>query len=460
MDYEKNNEALDIVKRMVADGQVSQEVAEKYFPELKESEDEKIRKALIFHFQGDGYLCNKVGNIPNTDILAWLEKQGSEPNWYHHKVDLPNCSEEYRKAYYDGWNNCSMQYSQCKSEGNDVVKCLINGMKFYYEDNEEATWGTEKFSMKVKDILSWLEKQGKDNMGISEATKQELKDNLNKALEKETPESWNKFLDEQCEKKPADKIEPKFKVGDWIVQENIGVYKVTEICESWYEVIDGEDNHYSISFDKEYMCHFWTIQDAKDGDVLAADNYIILFKKLLPQNGGVSYCHYDYACSDPYFNFNEDNNWYFGKESKIHPATKEQHELLFQKMKEAGYWWDAEKKELKMIEQKPIWSEEDERIINSCIYCFEQDLKELKNDKVGHSEIISDLEEGYKEKIDFLKSLKDRVQPQNTWKPSDEQMEALDGICSYIRNKADWEISQDTIHQLYSLSEQLKKLKE
>ena len=37
-------------------------------------------------------------------------------------------------------------------------------MKFYYEDNEEATLGTEKFSMKVKDILTWLEKQ-KRNVG-------------------------------------------------------------------------------------------------------------------------------------------------------------------------------------------------------------------------------------------------------------------------------------------------------
>ena len=59
------------------------------------------------------------------------------------------------------------------------------------------------------------------------------------------------------------------------------------------------------------------------------------------------------------------------------------------------------------------------------------------------------------EEIDWLKSLKERY----TWRPSDEQTEALDGICSYIRNQADWEISQDTIHQLYSLSEQLKKLK-
>jgi hypothetical protein len=188
----------------------SQDLKEEMFPELKESEDERIRKALIkFHKS-----TIDVDGIKGEDVLAWLEaqgakvsaiegfetefekqvsyliasainkeheynqgyvkwtanallnyakheleKQGSEPNWCHHKVDLSNCTEEYRKAYYDGWNNCNQQHSQCKSESNDVVKCLINGMKFYYEGNEEATWGTEKFSMKIKDILSWLEKQ-------------------------------------------------------------------------------------------------------------------------------------------------------------------------------------------------------------------------------------------------------------------------------------------------------------
>ena len=31
----------------------------------------------------------------------------------------------------------------------------------------------------------------------------------------------------------------------------------------------------------------------------------------------------------------------------LHPATKEQRDLLFQKMKEAGYEWDSERKKLK-----------------------------------------------------------------------------------------------------------------
>ena len=34
------------------------------------------------------------------------------------------------------------------------------------------------------------------------------------------------------------------------------------------------------------------------------------------------------------------------------PATKEQSDLLFQKMREAGYEWDTEKKELKKIFKK------------------------------------------------------------------------------------------------------------
>lgn len=66
--------------------------------------------------------------------VDWLEKQGAQrsngeidnlhnylygeqkPNYCHHEVDLSDCSEEYRKAYYDGWNNCNQQHEQLKAE--------------------------------------------------------------------------------------------------------------------------------------------------------------------------------------------------------------------------------------------------------------------------------------------------------------------------------------------------------
>ena len=81
-----------------------------------------------------------------------------------------------------------------ESEDERIRKHLIGVVELYYGNTDEQ----EK-----KDCLAWLEKQGKNNMGISEETKKELEDNLNKALEKETPESCNEFLEKQDKQKPA-----------------------------------------------------------------------------------------------------------------------------------------------------------------------------------------------------------------------------------------------------------------
>lgn len=67
-------EIIDKVKRMVIDGVLSQEEAEKYFPELAESEDEKIRIGLI-------EACKQsiiVGGFHKDKVIAWLEKQGEQ----------------------------------------------------------------------------------------------------------------------------------------------------------------------------------------------------------------------------------------------------------------------------------------------------------------------------------------------------------------------------------------------
>ena len=63
----------------------------------------------------------------------------------------------------------------------------------------------------------------------------------------------------------------------------------------------------------------------------------------------------------------------------------------------------------KQGEQKQEWSEEDERICQCLIKDQEESLDEVRNDKYGHSEIISDLKEMYRERINWLKSLKERI---------------------------------------------------
>ena len=62
------------------------------------------------------------------------------------------------------------------------------------------------------------------------------------------------------------------------------------------------------------------------------------------------------SCPSAYFGINEDDRFIVASEFywwtdniDVKPATKEQRDLLFSKMKEAGYEWDSEKKELKMI---------------------------------------------------------------------------------------------------------------
>ena len=157
---QKYKEALEKAKTLINEQGSKlnvKEISEYLFPELKESEDEKIRKALINYFKHVRYngLDLKTTNI--EEVLDWLEKQ-KEPDWAHHCVDLSECSEEYRKAYYDGWNNCNMQHSQKENEDHYVIRCLLNYFN-HIRYNENATWGTDKFHMKVADIIKWLEEQ-------------------------------------------------------------------------------------------------------------------------------------------------------------------------------------------------------------------------------------------------------------------------------------------------------------
>ena len=136
----------------------------------------------------------------------------------------------------------------------------------------------------------------------------------------------------------------KFKVGDWIHQHRVGIFKIIEICESWYEVIDKFDRHYSISFEQEKNCTLWSIADAKEGDVLATDTIICIFKKLDKDGYIVSPCIYTVNGGLEVIDDEDDTIGSCG----FKPATKEDRELLFRKMKEAGYQWDAEKKELEL----------------------------------------------------------------------------------------------------------------
>ena len=170
-------------------------------------------------------------------------------------------------------------------------------------------------------------------------------------VEQEKMLAW---LEKQGEQTPTDKVKPKFHEGDWTVS-NLDK-KTRQISEvhfdeyNSYYVVDGK----SINLEEYDRLHYlWTIDDAKDGDVLSDGTTIFIFKDLLSDGSVMSYCDYDTDSgeNDAFCPLSMNLSC-----SKITPTTKEQRDLLFAKMKEAGYEWNAE---LKKIEQKlygQLWS--------------------------------------------------------------------------------------------------------
>lgn len=83
MDYEKKyKEDLEAAKGWLAiakenHNKIAIQILEKFFPELKESEDEKIKKAIVEALSRQGYSENILENwgVSYNDAIAWLERQ-------------------------------------------------------------------------------------------------------------------------------------------------------------------------------------------------------------------------------------------------------------------------------------------------------------------------------------------------------------------------------------------------
>lgn len=148
----------------------------------------------------------------------------------------------------------------------------------------------------------------------------------------------------------------EFHKGDWVVKGSV-VAQILDVQEQYYIGIDTEGNDFTVSrFLSKDKIRLWSITDAKEGDILANDHHILILKELDYDwyTNGTPYSVKAYCGIKPNGNFELGrDNWCFCGTLHIHPATKEQRNLLFTKMKEAGYVWDVKKKELKEIEQKP-----------------------------------------------------------------------------------------------------------
>lgn len=138
--------------------------------------------------------------------------------------------------------------------------------------------------------------------------------------------------------KPDANPEPKYKAGVWVQIEDGNTMKILEVNENTYRILNcyGSEDIRSIS-DIDCISHLWTIEDAKDGDVLVFDGIIMIFKSIKTASSADTYIlYYNRILVDDWCDFGHN----------AHPADKEQRVFLFQKMHEVGYEWYAETKQL------------------------------------------------------------------------------------------------------------------
>lgn len=109
---------------------------------------------------------------------------------------------------------------------------------------------------------------------------------------------------------------------------------------------------------------------------------------------------------------------------------------------EGAYIFIEDQDKYELVRQKP-WSPGDENKINHLIAYFEDREGFTAEDDVAYA--------------NWLKSLKDRVQPRDDWKPSEDQMDAL---YTYIYNPQYFNTPDPRMELVISIYEDLKKLME
>ena len=371
-------------------GTIFAEDVRKIFPELKASDDERIIKGIIKETKGSDVRLFET--LTNDEFIAWLEKQGEQkPAKAKAEHLIPQKGAYYTciKDYYSSDN------AHLCVKGN-IYKSPFNG---YIDD--ESHLG-----------LSWTNSCAE------------------KYFEPTKDDDWIVCEYDNVVGKPMQYKEFKKKIAQKFV-ENLKAKGVTP------------------------NLRLWTIQDAKDGDVLVSQSQCDLgtwygiFKSLDDNESMTVHC---YLARDGKFETRKE--LCFDKDvSGVKPATKEQRDTLEKAMADDGYTFDFEKKELKMIEneieipfgakdselqevtyyiptgfhaeiddnkvvikkgEKPAaWSEEDKNFMYDTL----SNLTELK-DRYG---------EGYGNAgkcIDWLKSIKDRVRPQNLTVTDEELAQA------------------------------------
>ncbi len=370
-------------------------------PELKESDDEKIRKAIrTIILSSDAKQCQIVG-VSQSDMFAWLEKQGEQKQKNTQKIIEWGFDPITGDMHFD---NLTLKQA---------------------EELKNALFGEQKPADKIQ--------LGKKYKCIASPRYSTFVKGLTYKPEDKFLCSLMNFCSDCFEpiedggKKPADKVEPKFHEGDMIIHKELGgdyIHNPHKIIQ-----VDILDKKYRL--EGGLVAHFGEQDDYELIEQKPAEEYNItgigsknaqgklgeMIKNLKPNNKVLEQNHADKV--EPKFKVGDKIiRKELGGDFIHNPHIIIQVDVLDKKyrLKDGLVAHFSEEDDWELVEQKPVeWSEEDEFELE-CILCH---LREYLHE---------DAYRGYER---WLKSLKDRVLPTQEWSDGDENR--ITNICEFLK---------------------------
>lgn len=344
MDYEQRyNEALDRAKKLkeTCDSTAVIGWCEHIFPELKESEGEKLRKEMlqIAKESEDSFYMVLTPKKKET-LITLLEKQGEQKSMKVYRVE----NEAEQKGLWRKFDGTYEPLFDMLTDG----KCKDLPM----EDSPIYREGGKKWfaSAPSKETLQkWFSKKDLEELVSKGFTISEFevvgykkvsdfeyiftRDNI-------INRNYLEVSDIYPEQKDfAPKVGPKFKAGDWVVFNGLTLY-INEVVKGYYRTISKGGIPNSYDWDIDNAARLWSIEDAKDGDILSyvPDEgflWIMIYWSLYkPYDGHV---HYHALLANGDFS---DKGTCCIDIDYLKPATKEQRGQLEEAMANAGYKWN------------------------------------------------------------------------------------------------------------------------
>ncbi len=379
--YDKVIEKIKYVMKHDVQLVLNKEDLQDIFPELAESKDERIRNVIRgwIYTQPTSFFDS---GISKEEMFAWLESKEEQYN----NEDL-NILQRF--SFYSYKDEPNILYlsglyvnEKCRNKGigtkilevaDEVAKslnCHAIRLKTEIGSNAERLYRRNQYhTLKREGNQVWLEKQGesikikKGKNYLCTKTHKYAGVEWIEGVKYYSPEDYSlvnqgctcycpKYSEEDhnnlfeevkydgCveNKMSTNKVKPKYKVGDWIVNKLGDSWHIDSFDKKNYQVSDGKGNYNYFSISKQDEMHLWTIQDAKKGDVLVHNDCTFIFMGI--EKGIVKGLCPELCNSISNFGEPEYDNDY-------QPATKEQRGHLFEKIHKAGYEWDVENNLLK-----------------------------------------------------------------------------------------------------------------